>query len=155
MQPWSKPGNWLQLVVLFLFLWYIISNRSSLSHFHWWSLFSFPLVVIVHLSNWQLFQSGWLSVIVGKHVCNEFISGSVPLIFFWFFFEIVYAFSSLQKKTSQGQLRHLGSEPPPWIRHPTKFSGHKSCESGDIICIKCYVTLCVKAPCSKSPTCHV
>ena len=155
MQPWSKPGNWLQLVVLFLFFWYIISNRSSLSHFHWWSLFSFPLVVILHLSNWQLFLSGWLSVIVGKHVCNEFISGSVPLIFFWFFFEIVYAFSSLQKKTSQGQLRHLGSEPPPWIRHPTKFSGHKSCESGDIICIKCYVTLCVKAPCSKSPTCHV
>ena len=98
MQPWSKPGNWLQLVVLFLFLWYIISNRSSLSHFHWWSLFSFPLVVIVHLSNWQLFLSGWLSVIVGKHVCNEFISGSVPLILFFFFLKLCMLLAHCRRK---------------------------------------------------------
>ena len=36
------------------------------------------------------------------------------------------------------RLNRLLAESFPWSQHAAKFSGHKSCESGDINCSNCH-----------------
>ena len=40
-----------------------------------------------------------------------------------------------------GLIKCLLSAAPPWSKHPVKFSGHKSCERGDIDFSNFHVTL--------------
>lgn len=45
-----------------------------------------------------------------------------------------------KKTTSRWRFQRLHSEHPPWSQHSVKFSGRKSCESGDIILSICQST---------------